>query len=76
MTADVRHFHCSKCKAVTPHEMNQDWTKARCAECAARQRNLALHEDQFSPTNRHISALDGMGNRGEPPPRGRKDDDK
>jgi hypothetical protein len=61
----THEFYCKRCRAGTPHEMSEDGQRARCIMCTEKQRTLQLDREQFSDTNRHIAALDGMGNRGE-----------
>jgi ribosomal protein L44E len=66
-------FYCKKCREVRPHELSEDGQRARCITCSQSQRQLAFDRAKYSDTNRHIAALDGMGNRGEAAPRsGRK----
>jgi hypothetical protein len=74
MTYQLHTFYCRKCREATPHEMSEDGQRASCITCQQSQRQLAFDRAQYSETNRHIAALDGMGNRGEAPPsRGRKE---
>ena len=68
MTFNTFTFYCKRCKEPTPHEMSEDGQRARCIICTNKQRSLALESEQFSNEARHWSALDGMGNRGEPAP--------
>ncbi len=67
MSYSTHTFYCRRCKQPTPHEMSEDGQRARCILCANSQHQLALDRAQYSETNRHIAALDGMGNRGEAP---------
>jgi hypothetical protein len=70
----THEFYCKKCREVRPHELTEDGQRARCLICINSQRQLALDRAQYSDTNKHIAALDGMGNRGEQPPSsGRKE---
>jgi len=53
--------------------MSEDGQKARCIVCQQSQKQLALDRAQFSDLNRHLAALDGMGNRGpESSPKGKR----
>ena len=69
MTFQLSTFYCRRCREATPHEMSEDGQHAFCIVCTKTQRALALEQMQFNDTTRFIAALDGMGNRGEPPPR-------
>jgi hypothetical protein len=66
--------HCDKCKQETPHELTATpLTKAtgyqyRCVKCTVVREKELFEEADYSPEARHWAALDGMGNRGEPPP--------
>jgi hypothetical protein len=68
VTFQLHTYYCTRCRTATPHELSEDGQSARCVTCTATQRALQIEQQQFSPTNRHLAALDGMGNRGERPP--------
>jgi len=69
----IHDFYCKRCREVRPHEMSEDGQKARCIVCQQSQKQLALDRAQFSDLNRHLAALDGMGNRGpESSPKGKR----
>jgi hypothetical protein len=64
MTYQIHQFYCNRCRQATPHETSEDEQKARCITCAEKQGRIEFEKQKFSDTNRHIAALDGMGNRG------------
>lgn len=69
MTYQLSTFYCSKCRAATPHEFDEENWRARCTVCAdkqiphAAQRRAKLANE----IERHMQALDGpdekMGKR-------------
>jgi hypothetical protein len=71
MTYRLMTFYCARCRTATPHEYDTERERARCALCADKQfrlRATARKEALYDDTHRHIAALGGMGNQGEPPP--------
>jgi hypothetical protein len=64
MTYAIFHFLCVRCRVVTPHEMNETGQKARCLICLDKQARLDFDKKKPSELERHLAALDGMGNRG------------
>jgi DNA-directed RNA polymerase subunit RPC12/RpoP len=66
MTYRLLTFYCARCKTGTPHEYDTEQEKARCTICADKKIRAGRQSrmDHEHTINRHIAALDGMGNRG------------
>lgn len=74
MTFRIVSFWCGRCKAATPHE-HDDTGKSYCVVCRERKtprREPFRFVNDPGNTRAFISALDGMGNRGEQPRRKRE----
>ena len=66
MSYQLIDCYCGRCKTGTPHEHDPETGKSACTLCVAKKRTFAL-PPQRSPETvlaQHLSALDGMGNRG------------